>query len=67
MVPLLPNPWISPLLRGEAAADEDPPQGIRLPRHSHRWADLQVSEGVEAGNGFEERLSPHVPKIRALG
>lgn len=67
VVPLLPNPWISSLLRGEAAADEDPPQGILLPCHGHGWADLQVAEGVEAGDGFEEGLLPHVPKIGALG
>jgi len=64
---LLPNTWVSHLLRGEAAADEDPPQGILLPCHSDGWADLQVAKGVKAGDGFEEGLSAHVAKFGALG
>ena len=57
----------SHLLRGEAAADEDPSQGILFPCHGHRWADLQVAEGVETGDGFEEGLSDHIAKVGALG
>lgn len=57
---------VSQLLRGEAAANEDPSQGILLPCHGHGWADLQVAKGVEAGDGFKEGLSAHVAKVRAL-
>lgn len=67
MIPLLSNTWVSHRLRGEAAADEDPAQGILLSCHSHRWADLQVAKGVEAGDGFKEGLSAHVAKVGALG
>lgn len=67
MVPLLPKMWVSYLLHGKAAADEDPPQGILLPCHGHRWADLQVAEGVEAVDGVEEGFSAHIAKVGALG
>lgn len=67
MVPLLLNLWVSHCLRGEAAANEDPPQGIFLSCHSHGWADLQVAEGVKAADGFKEGLSGHIAKVGALG
>lgn len=67
MASLLPNTWVSHLLRGEAAADENTSQGIFLPCHGHGWADLQVAEGVEGGDGFEEGLLAHVAKVWALG
>lgn len=56
----------SHLLRGEAAADEDPPQGELLACRSDGRADLQVAKGVEAGDGLKEGLSAHVAEIRAL-
>lgn len=57
-------PHISPR---QGAANQDPAQGILLPSHSHRWADIQVAEGVEAGDVFPGGLAGHVAKIGALG
>lgn len=54
------------ILRGEAAANEDPSQWVLFPCCSDRWTDLQVAKGVKAGDGLEERLSAYVAKIRSL-
>lgn len=51
----------------QGAADQDPAQGILLPSHRHRWADVQVAEGVEAGDLFPRGLTGHVAEIGALG
>jgi len=50
----------------QGAADQDPAQGILLPSHRHRWADVQVAEGVKAGDGFPRGLAGHIAKIGAL-
>lgn len=50
---------------GEAAADQDAPQGVLLALHRHRWAHLQISKGIQGGSAFWS-LPGHVAKIRAL-
>lgn len=57
-------PCISPR---QGAADQDPAQGILLPSHRHRRADIQVAERVEAGDGSPGGLPGHIAKIGALG
>lgn len=52
---------------GQGAANQDPAQGILLPSHCHWRADIQVAEGVEAGDLSPGGLTGHVAKIRALG
>lgn len=51
---------------GEAAADEDPAQGVLLAAHGHRWADVQVAEGVEARGASERDFLGYVSKVGAL-
>lgn len=69
---MLPNPHFSlnlyfpPLLHREAAADEDPSQGIFPASHRHRRADLHIPKGVQAGHGFKEGFLVQVAEIRAL-
>lgn len=51
---------------GEAAADQDAPQGVLLAPHRHGRAHLQIPEGIQAGNALWSRPG-HVAKIGALG
>lgn len=63
----LPCASLPPCLSlGEVAADEDPAQGVLLAAHSHRGADVQVAEGVEAGGASERDFLGYVSKIWAL-
>lgn len=58
MTPSCPSP-------GEAAADQDAPQGVLLAPHHHGGAHLQISEGIEAGSTLR-CLPGHVAEIRTL-
>ena len=59
-----PLPGFSP---GEAAADEDPAQGILLALH-HNWrADVQVAKGVKARDTGGLDFPGYVSKVRTLG
>lgn len=52
---------------GEAAADEDPAQGIFLATHCHGGADVQVAEGVKAGGASKQDLPGYISEVRTLG
>lgn len=69
MLPCIPEVGLEPhrVSPRQGAADEDPAQGILLPSHRHRWADVQVAKGVEAGDLSPGELTSHVAKIGALG
>lgn len=59
-----PPPGFSP---GEAAADEDPAQGVLLALH-HDWrADVQVAEGVKARGTGDLDFPGYVSKVGTLG
>lgn len=60
----LPPPSCPSVSLGEAAADEDPAQGVLLAAHCHGWADVQVAEGVEAGGTSEWDFPGYVSKVR---
>lgn len=59
-----PGPDLSP---GEAAADEDAAQGVRLAAHGDRRTDVQVAEGVKAGGAHEWDFPGYISKVRTLG
>lgn len=59
-----PLPGFSP---GEAAADEDPAQGVLLALH-HDWrADVQVAKGVKARDSGRLAFPGYISKVRTLG
>lgn len=68
--PRAPSPVPSPLpgfSPGEAAADEDPAQGILLALH-HDWrADVQVAKGVKARDTGRLDFPGYISKVRTLG
>jgi hypothetical protein len=66
-----PPPPTAPLphsgfLQRKAAPDKDPAEGVPLAIHGHRGTDLQVPEGIQAGDSLKEGLPGHVAKIWAL-
>lgn len=62
----LPPPSCPGISPGEVAANEDPAQGILLATHCHRWADVQVAEGVKARGASERDFPGYISKVRTL-
>lgn len=65
----IPTPSRLPpgLSLGEAAADEDPAQGILLAAHCDGRADIQVAERVKAGGTSRQDLPGYISKVGTLG
>lgn len=52
---------------GEAAADEDPAQGVLLAAHRDGRADVQVAKRVKAGGAREQDLPGYISEVGTLG
>lgn len=51
---------------GEAATNEDSAEGVVCVAHPHRWAHIQVAEGIQARGTCELDLPGHISKVRTL-
>lgn len=68
MLPCLPPPDTPRvILQRETAPDEDPAKRVCLAIHGHWGTDLQIPEGVKAGDSLKEGLPGHIAEIWALG